>query len=145
MNWTRGKRRKPDREKKLDQLCDAHGVSRSMGELFLSELRELDEPANARDQKALERAQILGLIPRRGKPQVSSFEKTIEEQEQERFNNLPAVVRKAALEYFGYMGAMHRGYELSHEDMKKTMRLAAVVDKHKITALCFEADLFPDR
>ena len=70
--------------------------------------------------------------------------KTFEEQEIERFQALPIEARNAATEYYGYMAAMHKGVKLTAGSVKRVKELVPTIEKHKITPLCFEADLFPD-
>ena len=56
---------KTPRKKKLRELCEAHGVKFSMGELFLSELKLLENPTHSRDVLAIKRAMMLKLIPKK--------------------------------------------------------------------------------
>lgn len=69
---------------------------------------------------------------------------TINEEEVKRFNELPKEVRMAGTEYYGYLAAMHKGVKLTADSIIRVKQLAAIVDEHKITPMCFEADLFKD-
>ena len=136
---------KKTKKNAIKRLCEAHGVKPSMGDLFLNEIKLMDKVTNTADAKAFYRAKLLGLIPADMQKPVEvdgiDIQKTVEQEELQKFAGLPKKVQFKAVEYYAYMKKLKMGMKLSHEELKHCAQLCETIDRYGITPLSFEADV----